>query len=119
MLEAELIVRKLVVITYITTFNFLCIALLAPRYAGAVMQRYDAQMSKARNMASLLCNINAIVTFAYFIRQLSEKIPLPLSRGRFDATRVKERRGSVLHAFSMFLFFDKYVREFAIELGLT
>ena len=119
MLEAELIVRKLVVITYITTFNFLCIALLAPRYAGAVMQRYDAQRSKARNMVSLLCNINAIVTFAYFIRQLSEEIPLPLSRGRFDATRVQERRGSVLHAFSMFLFFDKYVREFAIGLGLT
>ena len=119
MLEADLVARKLIVITYVTTFNFLCIAILAPRYAGAVMQRYDAQMSKTRNTVNLLCNINAIVIFAYFVRQLSEEIPLPLSRGRFDATRVKERRGSVLHAFSMFLFFDKYVREFAIKLGLT
>lgn len=70
MLEAELILRKLIVITYITTLNFLCIAILAPRYAGAVMQGYDAQKSKARNMVSLLCNVNAIVIFAYFVRQL-------------------------------------------------
>ena len=113
---AEFVARKVGVIVYMSVINFLLVAYLSPPFAKALLSRYNPRRPCNGNMIALLMNVSLIAVFAYALRSLSELVPLPLAREGFDPKRVKEVKGSVLTAFSLFLFFGEYVRDYRSHL---
>lgn len=112
----EFVARKVGIIVYMSVVNFMIIAYLSPPYANTFMFRYNPRNTRNASMVALLINVGLIAVFAYAMRSLSKTIPLPLAREGFDPKRVKEVKGSVLTAFSMFLFFGDYIRDFKTHL---
>ena len=108
----EFLFKKITVIVYVSIVNFLVACLISPHIEKNVLFKYDTNVTKFETWLHLCIDIAVISTFAYFLRQISEMIPLPFKDKNFDPSRVKEVKGSVLTAFTLFLFFGDELKSF-------
>lgn len=109
--DIEFIGRKMSVIVYMSVLNFLITSFLS-RYIVKLLVKYDSNKSFIANYRQLASNIAIISIYAYVLRSISERIPLPFQTNSFDPKRVKEVKGSVLTAFTMFLFFGETMKTY-------
>ena len=97
--------KKITIIIYASIINFIIAIYLSKKVEQYLLYKYEEDASYYKNIYSLCMNISVISVFAYILRQISELIPLPFKSEDFDPSRVKEVKGSVLTAFTLFLFF--------------
>ena len=108
----DFLLKKITVIIYASIINFLVAAIMSPQLEKTVLFKYDKDKKTYETLYNLCLNIAVIATYAYFLRQVSEMIPLPFKSESFDPSRVKEVKGSVLTAFTLFLFFGDELKSF-------
>jgi len=104
--------KKITIIIYASIVNFLIASYLSQKVETYFLYSYDKDASDYDNIYFLCMNISIISVFAYVLRQISEILPLPFKSENFDPSRVKEVKGSVLTAFTLFLFFGDEVKDF-------
>ena len=111
--------QKIAVIVYASIINFVVASYLSQKVEKYLLYKYDSKTTSVKNMAGLCANIAIVAVYAYLLRQISESIPLPRKTDFFDPAKVKEVKGSVLTAFTLFLFFGdefKSFRDFLYEI---
>ena len=106
------LLKKLTVIVFVSIVNFMVASLISPHVERMTFYKYDEDESDYETLLHLCINIAVISTYAYMLRQVSELIPLPFKSEDFDPSRVKEVKGSVLTAFTLFLFFGDEFKSF-------
>ena len=104
--------KKIAVIIYASIANFIIASYLSKKVEKHLLYTFDKDSSDYENVYSLCMNIAIISVFAYILRQISEILPLPFKSENFDPARVKEVKGSVLTAFTLFLFFGDEIKDF-------
>ena len=110
--SADFVARKIGVIVYASLVNFFVAAALSQQVERHLIWRYSPTATRCRNLASLCVDLAIIAVFAYLLRQISEKMPLPFRSPTFDPSQVKEVKGSVLTAFTLFIFFGDDIKAF-------
>lgn len=103
--------KKITIIIFASICNFLIASFLSQK-VEKILIKLDKTRNNFEKLASLCTNISIIAVFAYLLRQISETLPMPFSSKNFDPSKVKEVKGSVLTAFTLFLFFGEYIKEY-------
>ena len=112
-MKADFIIRKTSTIVYMSVINFAVTTVLAQILSKYVLPKYDGKKSKAHNFVKLALVVSLIAILAYTCRQISERVPKPpLETATFDPKRVKEVKGSVLTAFTFFMWLGEDVKSF-------
>ena len=107
--------KKVFIIVYASIVNFLIASILCQIVEANLLYSYDDTVSKYNNLFRLCVNVSIIAVFAYLLRQMSEILPLPFKSKEFDPERVKEVKGSVLTAFTLFLFLGDNIKQFKLH----
>ena len=105
--------RKLLVIASLSVINFIIGAVLSNWVNKFALLHFRHTDGKVRSFLRLYYNIAIIAIFAYFLRQISQRVPLNfLATDHFNPYRVKEIKTSVLTAFTLFMFFGDTIKEY-------
>ena len=96
--------RKTVCISYIGIINFVISIIFAQLIHKYVSKPYDSSRNYCRNIFQMLCIIVSIVLCGYISRRIIKVIPKPLKSETFDPKKIKEIRGTIVTAFSYFMF---------------
>ena len=110
----DFVARKVGVIAYASIINFYTTAYASKWVKKYIMLEHTAKHPAWRNHISLSLNVVLIAVLAYVLRQISDLIPLPFGTESFIPIRVKEVKGSVLTAFTMFLFLGSTLKSFPL-----
>jgi len=110
--DLDFYARKILTIAIVSVINFLITSFLCRYVERYILLKHKNKGSKLENMYRLCFNISFIAVFAYINRQISEKIPLPFGNTNFDPYKVKELKGSVLTAFTLFMFLGDEIKDY-------
>ena len=107
------LVLKVTVIAYVSILNYLVCAHIA-KEMSQILFRYREGRTYLVNYMCMLVNVACIAVFAFFLRQISEIIPIPsaFETNSFDPSRVTEIKSSVLTAFTLFMFLNDSLLSF-------
>lgn len=98
-------------IAYMSIVNFIVTTLFS-QILSRILPRYKSS-SGVWNYFKLAIVVSLIASLAFGCRQISEKFPMiPIKSESFDPVKVKEVKGSVLTAFTFFMWLGENVKEY-------
>jgi len=108
----DFFLRKIGVIVYISILNFVITAIVSQVLEKYLITPYDDEREFKMNVWYLCICVSVIAIAAYLLRQVSELVPLPFKSDTFEPSKVKEVKGSVFTAFTLFLFLADDLKSF-------
>lgn len=107
----EIFVRKTGVIAYMSVINFIVTCILAFILHKYILLKYNKKHGLL-NVLKCFFTIIIIAITAYIVRQIADIVPKPFGNDNFDPHKVKEIKGSVLTAFTFFMFVGNDIKDY-------
>ena len=108
----EIFVRKTGVIAYMSVINFIVTCIIAHILHKYILLKYNSKHNSLLNILKLFVTIVIIAITAYIVRQIPDIVPKPFASSNFDPNKVKEIKGSILTAFTFFMFVGNDVKDY-------